>query len=272
MLCNLCKNITIIIINSNSQRATKITYKHIYHNHNEIRDSPVCIITMGRDRDELVDGENISEEFNCAICSEVLDVNAVITPCEHLFCEDELLSWFMQSKTATQHCPLCNVEIDPNAVKKPCRTIRNLLKEIEQYCPNRSEGCTWQGTADDLANHLENCTCDNDTSNSKKSNNNKKNEKKKSQKQNDDFQRASMDELCLMVLEKEKEIEKLASLNKKLKSRIRDLNKKVESLETSLLGTDAMKTYKKAEKDVQSYLRPTKSSGRKEKVVVYSKK
>ena len=81
-----------------------------------------------------------------------------------------------------------------------------------------------------------------------------------------------MDELCLMVLEKEKEIEKLASLNKKLKSRIRDLNKKVESLETSLLGTDAMKTYKKAEKDVQSYLRPTKSSGRKEKVVVYSKK
>ena len=68
------------------------------------------------------------------------------------------------------------------------------------------------------------------------------------------------------------EIEKLASLNKKLKSRIRDLNKKVESLETSLLGTDAMKTYKKAEKDVQSYLRPTKSSGRKEKVVVYSKK
>ena len=53
---------------------------------------------------------------------------------------------------------------------------------------------------------------------------------------------------------------------------IRDLNKKVESLETSLLGTDAMKTYKKAEKDVQSYLRPTKSSGRKEKIVVYSKK
>ena len=42
---------------------------------------------------------------------------------------------------------------------------------------------------------------------------------------------------------------------------LNDLNKKVESLETSLLGTDAMKTYKKAEKDVQSYLRPTKSSG-----------
>ena len=68
---------------------------------------------MGRDRDELVDGDKISDEFNCAICGEILDVNAVVTPCEHMFCESELLSWFMQSKSITQHCPLCHMEIDP---------------------------------------------------------------------------------------------------------------------------------------------------------------
>jgi phage shock protein A len=92
-----------------------------------------------------------------------------------------------------------------------------------------------------------------------------------SKRQESAFEKASKDELCLIVLEKEKEIDKLKNSNKKLRLRVKDLNKKVASLETSLLGTEAMNTYQKAEKDVQSYLKHAKSSDRKEKQVIYPK-
>ena len=64
------------------------------------------------------------------------------------------------------------------------------------------------------------------------------------------------------------EIDKLKSSNKKLSSTIKDLNKKVTSLEMSLLGTEAMNTYQKAEKDVQAYSKHTKNGDKKEKRVV----
>jgi hypothetical protein len=73
--------------------------------------------------------------------------------------------------------------------------------------------------SDDLENHLKKCTFANCNSTGKTKHKNNRNSssnncKNKESKINDDFEKASMNELCLMVLEKEREIEKYFTNNK----------------------------------------------------------
>jgi hypothetical protein len=49
---------------------------------------------MGIDEKEFVYPERISSQLMCSICTMVCD-NPVITETEHLFCEHELLEWFL---------------------------------------------------------------------------------------------------------------------------------------------------------------------------------
>ena len=60
-------------------------------------------------------------ELICPICHNVVE-NAVQTPSEHLFCEDELLEWLVQSNL----CPVTNTPLDASTIKV-CAHDRTIL-------------------------------------------------------------------------------------------------------------------------------------------------
>lgn len=108
---------------------------------------------MGLDTELFVHPERISSQLICPICTQVLD-RPVQTPTEHLFCEDELLEWM----TRSQLCPITNTSLEPMNIKKPGRIIMNMLNELERYCPNRNEGCSWIGNNDQVVIHTKTCS------------------------------------------------------------------------------------------------------------------
>lgn len=94
---------------------------------------------MGIEAGEFVHPERVSAELYCPICACVLE-NPVQTPTEHLFCEDELLEWMIQSDV----CPVTKNKLNPDDIRKPGRIITNLLGELERCArapplPVRSE-------------------------------------------------------------------------------------------------------------------------------------
>lgn len=107
----------------------------------------------GLDLDDFVYPERISSQLICPICTQVLE-NPVQTPTDHLFCEDELLEWLSRSTL----CPATNTPLDPDAIGRPSRIIVNMLAELQRYCPNRAEGCTWKGENEHTAAHVVACT------------------------------------------------------------------------------------------------------------------
>lgn len=108
---------------------------------------------MGTDLDCYVHPDRISSQLICPICTQVLK-NPVQTSTEHLFCEEELLEWMSRSSL----CPVTKRVLDPEKIAKPSRIILNMLAELEVYCSNKAEGCTWTGAHEHLASHLNSCT------------------------------------------------------------------------------------------------------------------
>jgi E3 ubiquitin-protein ligase NRDP1 len=104
---------------------------------------------MGRDLEQFVHPERISQQLICPICTQVLK-DPVQTSSDHLFCEDELLEWLTRSNL----CPITKAVIDPSTIKKPSRIILNMLAELEVYCMHKDEGCSWTGTSEQLHSHL----------------------------------------------------------------------------------------------------------------------
>lgn len=108
---------------------------------------------MGLDIELFVHPERISSQLICPICTQVLD-SPVQTATEHLFCEEELLEWMSRSSL----CPITKTELDPASIRKPGRIVLNMLAELEMYCKNRGNGCTWTGPHEHLDKHMETCT------------------------------------------------------------------------------------------------------------------
>ena len=104
------------------------------------------------DCEHFVHPERISKELMCCICTQVLE-NPVQTPSEHLFCEDELLEWLSRSTL----CPSTNEPLDPSTIRRPSRIILNMLAELQRFCPNRAEGCPWEGENGHCATHTQTC-------------------------------------------------------------------------------------------------------------------
>lgn len=63
------------------------------------------------------------------------------TPTEHLFCEDELLTWM----TTSDLCPVTKMKLDPLTITRAGRVIQNMLGELKRYCMNKEHGCQWTG-------------------------------------------------------------------------------------------------------------------------------
>lgn len=90
---------------------------------------------------------------SCVICSGVLE-NPVQTPCEHMFCEEELLEWMTRKGT----CPLDRAALDPDHIQPPSRIVLGMLGDLRRKCDHEAEGCEWVGTVEAFSAHVAQCT------------------------------------------------------------------------------------------------------------------
>jgi len=105
--------------------------------------------SSGIDLTQFVHPSHVSKNLLCPITQSVLE-KPVMTPCEHLFCEDALLEWLLRS----DRCPVCNNLLNPEEISKPGRVIVNMLAELKRFCPHRSRGCLWTGPNEQVEKHL----------------------------------------------------------------------------------------------------------------------
>ena len=70
----------------------------------------------------------ISEEFECAVCQDIMLKAHFLSPCGHMFCEDCVLTWLRKSKT----CPTCRQPV--RSAPAPAVAVDNLIaREMEEH-------------------------------------------------------------------------------------------------------------------------------------------
>lgn len=82
---------------------------------------------MGYDIARFVD--KIDENFHCIICTTVLE-NPVQSPCEHIFCNDCIITWLTVKNT----CPADQCLLRVEDLKSVPRYFRNLLDKMKIRC------------------------------------------------------------------------------------------------------------------------------------------
>jgi len=105
---------------------------------------------------EIVSSKSHFEEFVCAVCSELVDLEAnVVTTCHHIFCSACMDEWLARRKS----CPVCqnDLSLKSTGVLPPLRHASPLafrvLSRVEVRCPLQ---CGWEGDYGGLQMHLEN--------------------------------------------------------------------------------------------------------------------
>eukprot|EP01012_Entosiphon_sulcatum_P008490 TRINITY_DN14622_c0_g1_i1.p1 TRINITY_DN14622_c0_g1~~TRINITY_DN14622_c0_g1_i1.p1 ORF type:complete len:741 (-),score=68.60 TRINITY_DN14622_c0_g1_i1:5-2227(-) len=89
----------------------------------------------------------------CGIGKGVLVEAVSLQPCGHSFCS-KCLSDRMRGAAAA--CPVCAAPIQPDSIQ-PNTNAREAAGQLETRCDNLHKGCSWQGTAADMATHIINC-------------------------------------------------------------------------------------------------------------------
>ena len=96
--------------------------------------------------------EDPDPELLCCICQGVLE-NAVVSPCEHVFCSKCAKEWLQKSAT----CPNCRQEMDEKDLKQVLPLVRNLISKLDIFCEHKEKGCEVVTTVDRLQQHLGQC-------------------------------------------------------------------------------------------------------------------
>ena len=77
--------------------------------------------------------------------------------CSHLFCKSDL-EQMKATKALSYACPMCRVKQFTSYANK---AIDRETKELQDYCPNKKDGCDWIGELGHVDTHLDKCeiTC-----------------------------------------------------------------------------------------------------------------
>jgi hypothetical protein len=134
---------------------------------------------MGLETEHVVSEEALCSVFECAICQNLVDLDALVTTtCSHCFCRLCLRQWLERDVNAgtaavvNPKCPTCNrdllyssaaysstmmigkqaVTVQPLADSQPL--AHRVLQRIQVHCTLRGVDCTWKGDYGDLQSHL----------------------------------------------------------------------------------------------------------------------
>ena len=96
--------------------------------------------------------EDPDPELLCCVCQGVLE-NAVVSPCEHVFCSVCANEWLKKSAT----CPNCRQQMNERDLKQVLPLVRNLISKLDIFCEHKEKGCKEVTTVARLQHHLEQC-------------------------------------------------------------------------------------------------------------------
>ncbi|CAF1063940.1 unnamed protein product [Adineta steineri] len=100
-------------------------------------------------RDRIVNGESVPEEYFCPICQDLLWKPRSCASCQHLFCEKCLHMW-LENSTNANKCPF---RCQPFEERRCPPYVHSLLAKLNIYCKNASFGCTATLSYDKLEQH-----------------------------------------------------------------------------------------------------------------------
>ena len=102
--------------------------------------------------------EEVPSELMCSICFGIPLRPAMVTPCEHVFCE----GCIEQALTGMSSCPNCRMDCSPTHIRGlvPRSLPYRVWSGIAVKCPKHESGCGWTGSAIDAVGHMEVCTAD----------------------------------------------------------------------------------------------------------------
>lgn len=96
--------------------------------------------------------EDPDPDLLCCICQGVLE-DAVVSPCEHVFCSVCIKEWLKESRT----CPNCRRNMNGKHLKQVIPLIKNLISRLKIFCDYKEKGCEEITTIDGLQQHLRQC-------------------------------------------------------------------------------------------------------------------
>ena len=101
--------------------------------------------------------DKVPEEFNCSICTNVLDEPVLTECCGQHFCKNCLENWFEKGpgQKRNKTCPTCRSE-DIAFIKS--LHLKRKISNLKIYCPNRTKGCSQQLSLGTLDSHLATCS------------------------------------------------------------------------------------------------------------------
>ena len=148
---------------------------------------------MGLDTSYVLSEEGMTHPFECSICQNLVDLDALVTTsCSHCFCRLCLYQWLTRKSDpiptemdpfglsippapVPPKCPTCNHDLsysanvltskyssmmmgDHTVTVQPLATCQPLahrvLKRIQVACPLKGVNCPWKGDYGDLQQHL----------------------------------------------------------------------------------------------------------------------
>ena len=130
---------------------------------------------MGFPLADVLTSDALVEEFQCKICTELVEyTQCAHTRCGHVFCRSCLSNWMSRAGTDAEahaeaamsgtnpligtRCPTCNADMEPNTVhdlKLASPLAWRLLGRIQVRCPTHaSTKCAWRGDLSEVSSHL----------------------------------------------------------------------------------------------------------------------
>ncbi|CAG8499185.1 17974_t:CDS:2 [Funneliformis caledonium] len=96
--------------------------------------------------------ESVNSNLICCICQTPFVEPVVIDSCGHTFCKDCIT----RSLSTRSTCPVDRSHIsNVNELKPAAKIIVNMVNELLVYCPNKNDGCLYQGQRQLLNFHLQ---------------------------------------------------------------------------------------------------------------------
>ena len=130
---------------------------------------------MGFPLADVLTSDALVEEFQCKICTELVEyTQCAHTRCGHVFCQSCLSNWMSRAGTDAEahaeaamngtnpligtRCPTCNAGIERNTVhdlKLASPLAWRLLGRVQVRCPTHaSTKCAWRGDLSEVSSHL----------------------------------------------------------------------------------------------------------------------
>ena len=118
------------------------------------------VITMSSDdegnidRERIVDGQQVPDEYFCPICQYLLWKPRSCSSCQHLFCQKCIKMW-IDNSNSEKKCPFRCQAFE----ERRCPPyVQSLLSRLTIHCRNASFGCT-EVVSYDLLEHHERVQC-----------------------------------------------------------------------------------------------------------------